>query len=165
ARLVPYLVTLENKRIERYIYVIAPQIRGMVAAMKPTTIQKVMQIDDTLTDESIRNWSIKKNPRKRGNGGEPSKDWNGRDDNKRNRTGNDFATTTNPIRRDNTGTTPKTFNVNTINGRNLTARSCYECGSTDHLKAAYPRLNKAQKPGNHKNQFVAVNGGQGRGNN
>ncbi|GKF85066.1 reverse transcriptase domain-containing protein, partial [Tanacetum coccineum] len=32
ARLVPYLVTTENRRIERYVYGLAPQIRGMVAA-------------------------------------------------------------------------------------------------------------------------------------
>ncbi|GJY93547.1 hypothetical protein Tco_0509329 [Tanacetum coccineum] len=72
---------------------------------EPTTIQKAMQIACTLTDEAIRNGSIKKNPEKRGNGGEPSKDRNGRDDNKRTRTGNDFATTINPLRRENMGTT------------------------------------------------------------
>ncbi|GJZ71851.1 putative reverse transcriptase domain-containing protein [Tanacetum coccineum] len=36
-------------------------------------------------DEAIRNGSIKKNPEKRGNRGEPSKDMNVRDDNKRHR--------------------------------------------------------------------------------
>ncbi|GKB74841.1 putative reverse transcriptase domain-containing protein [Tanacetum coccineum] len=50
-------------------------------------------IAGTLTDEAIRNGSIKKNPEKRGNGGEPSKDRNGRDDNKRTRTGNAYAAT------------------------------------------------------------------------
>nr|GFB20523.1 hypothetical protein [Tanacetum cinerariifolium] len=60
-----------------------------------------MQIAGTLTDEAIRNGSIKNNPDKRRNGREPSKDRNGRDDNKRTRTGNDFATTTNPVRREN----------------------------------------------------------------
>ncbi|GJT20480.1 putative ribonuclease H-like domain-containing protein [Tanacetum coccineum] len=58
-----------------------------------------MQIAGTLTDESLRNESIKKNPKKRGNGGEPSKDRNRRDNNKRTRTGNAFATTVNPVRR------------------------------------------------------------------
>ncbi|GJY71401.1 putative reverse transcriptase domain-containing protein [Tanacetum coccineum] len=57
----------------------------------------------TLTDEAIRNGSIKKNPEKRGNGGEPSKDRNVRDGNKRTRTGNSFATTTNPVGKENTG--------------------------------------------------------------
>ncbi|GKD33183.1 putative reverse transcriptase domain-containing protein, partial [Tanacetum coccineum] len=40
------------------------------------------------------------------NVGEPSKDKNGRDDNKRTRTGNAFATTVNPIGRENTGLEP-----------------------------------------------------------
>ncbi|GJQ90665.1 hypothetical protein Tco_0001804, partial [Tanacetum coccineum] len=42
-----------------------------------------MQIAGTLTDEALRNGSIKKNPEKRGNMGEPSKDKNGRGDNKK----------------------------------------------------------------------------------
>ncbi|GKD64669.1 putative reverse transcriptase domain-containing protein, partial [Tanacetum coccineum] len=103
ARLVPHLVTSENKRIERYVYGLAPQIRGMVAATEPSTIQKAVQIAGTLTDEALRNGSIKKNHEKRGNRGEPSKDRNGRDDNKRTRTGNAFAKITNPVRREYTG--------------------------------------------------------------
>ncbi|GKB14455.1 putative reverse transcriptase domain-containing protein, partial [Tanacetum coccineum] len=81
-----------------------------------------VQIAGTLTDEALRNRTIKKNPKKRGNGGEPSKDRNGRDDNKRTRTGNAFATTANPVR------------------------------------------GGSEARGNHQNQVVAVNGGQGRGN-
>nr|GEV20736.1 reverse transcriptase domain-containing protein [Tanacetum cinerariifolium] len=38
ARLVPHLVTLKSKRIERYVYDLASQIRGMVAAMEPKRI-------------------------------------------------------------------------------------------------------------------------------
>nr|GEW11995.1 putative reverse transcriptase domain-containing protein [Tanacetum cinerariifolium] len=161
ARLVPHLVTPEGKRIER-------------------------------------NGSIKKNPQKRGNKGEPNKDINVRDDNNRTRTGNAFATTTNPVGRENTNMLPKcttcnTYhlpgapcricfncnrpghfikdcrvapkNVNPINARNPVARACYECGNTDHIKSAFPRLNQAQRPGvNHQNQVVAVNGDQGYGN-
>ncbi|GJZ74145.1 hypothetical protein Tco_0638291 [Tanacetum coccineum] len=52
-------------------------------------------ISGTLTDEAVRNESINK-VEKRGNVGETSKDKNGRDDNKRTRTGNAFATTVNP---------------------------------------------------------------------
>ncbi|GKD79247.1 hypothetical protein Tco_1341868, partial [Tanacetum coccineum] len=38
SRLVPHLVTLEGKNIKRYVYGLAPQIRGMVATTKPKTI-------------------------------------------------------------------------------------------------------------------------------
>ncbi|GJR54907.1 putative reverse transcriptase domain-containing protein [Tanacetum coccineum] len=93
ARLVPYLVTPEGKKIER-------------------------------------NGSIKKNPEKRGNEGEPNKDRNVRDDNKRTRTGNAFATTTNPVRggygSQDYRVVPR--NVNPVNARNLVARTCFKCG-------------------------------------
>ncbi|GKB15984.1 hypothetical protein Tco_0849907 [Tanacetum coccineum] len=55
-----------------------------------------------LTDEAVRNGSIT-NVKKRGNVGEPSKDNNARDDNKRTRTGNAFSTTANPVGRENMG--------------------------------------------------------------
>ncbi|GJV53055.1 putative reverse transcriptase domain-containing protein [Tanacetum coccineum] len=108
-----------------------------------------------MTDEAVKNGSIKK-VKKRGNVGEPSKDKNDRDDNKRTRTGNDFATAANPDCR----VVPR--NVNPINVRNPSpARgACYECESTDHLKSACPRLNRAQGPGgNRPNQVVANNDG------
>nr|GEU72305.1 putative reverse transcriptase domain-containing protein [Tanacetum cinerariifolium] len=122
ARLVPYLVTPENKRIKRYIYDLALQMCRMVAATEPTTIQKVMQKAGTVTDEAIRNGSLKKSTEKRDKDGEPSRDRNVKDDNKRSRTGNAFATTVNPVRREHT-------------------------------------------EGGHPNQVVAIDGGQGRGNN
>ncbi|GJW21265.1 reverse transcriptase domain-containing protein [Tanacetum coccineum] len=169
ARLVPHFVTLKSRKIERYVYGLALQICGMVATTEP----KTMQISGALTDEAIRNGSIKK-VEKRGNMGEPSKDKNGRDDNKRTRTGNAFATTANPVGRENMGVWPKCTtcnsyhapggpchtcfncnrpghlakdckgvprNVNPVNARNPTVRACYECGSTDHVRSAYPRLN------------------------
>ncbi|GJX50203.1 putative reverse transcriptase domain-containing protein [Tanacetum coccineum] len=126
ARLVPHLVTPENRRIKRYVYGLTPQIRGTVATKEPKTIQKAVQIAGTLIDEAIRNGSLKKNPEKRGNRGEHSKDRNGRDDNKRTRTGNAFAITINPVRRENMG---------------------------------------SEARGNHPNQVVAINEGQGHGNN
>ncbi|GKB13632.1 putative reverse transcriptase domain-containing protein [Tanacetum coccineum] len=173
ARLAPHLVTPENK--------------GLKARM--------------LTDDAIRNGSLKKNTEKRGNGREPSRDRNVRDDNKRSKTGRAFALTTNPVRKEYTGMAPKCTNcnfhhhpempchtctncnrlghfakdcrawpriVNPVNARNLTAThgACYECGGTDHYKAACPRLNRAPgQGGNRPNQAMAIEGGQGRGNN
>ncbi|GJR81950.1 hypothetical protein Tco_0152735 [Tanacetum coccineum] len=66
ARLVPHLVTPENKRIERYIYGLALQIQGMVAATEPTTIQRAMQKAGKLTDKAVRNRSLKKPLRREG---------------------------------------------------------------------------------------------------
>ncbi|GKE70489.1 putative reverse transcriptase domain-containing protein, partial [Tanacetum coccineum] len=183
--------------IERYVYGLAPQICGMVATTEPKTIQKAVQISGALIDEAVRNRSIKK-VEKRGSVGEPSKDRSGRDDNKRTRTVNGFATIINPIGRENTGTWPKCTicnsfhapsglchicynynrlghlardyrsvprNVNPVNARNPNVRACYECGSTDHIRLACPRWNRAQGPGeNRPNQVAANNGGQGRGN-
>ncbi|GJX93290.1 reverse transcriptase domain-containing protein [Tanacetum coccineum] len=71
ARLVSHLVTPESRKIERYVYGLAPQIRGMVAVTEPKTIQKAVQISSVLTDEAVRNGSIKK-VKKRGNVREPS---------------------------------------------------------------------------------------------
>ncbi|GJW69990.1 reverse transcriptase domain-containing protein [Tanacetum coccineum] len=108
--------------------------------------------------------SIKK-VKKRGNVGETSKDKNGRDDNKRTRTGNVFATTVNPVGRENMGHLAKDCrgvprNVNPVNVRNPTVRACYECGSTDHVRSTCPRLNRAQEPeGNRPNKVAANNGG------
>nr|GEY39216.1 hypothetical protein [Tanacetum cinerariifolium] len=155
ARLVPHLVTPESRNIKR-------------------------------------NGSIKK-VEKRENVRKPSKDKNGRDDNKRNGTGNAFATTADPAGRENTGAWPKFTtcnsyhalggpcrtcfnynrmghlvkdcrgvprNVNLVNARNPTVRACYECGSTDHVRSACPKLNRAQGlRENCPNQVVANNEG------
>ncbi|GKC38215.1 reverse transcriptase domain-containing protein, partial [Tanacetum coccineum] len=112
ARLVSHLVTPENKRIERYIYSLASLIRAIVAATEPTTIQSVVLKAGMLTDEAIRNGALKKNSEKRGNSGEPSRDINARDDNKRSRTRRAFSTTTNLVRKEYTGNAPKCTNCN-----------------------------------------------------
>nr|GEW91637.1 putative reverse transcriptase domain-containing protein [Tanacetum cinerariifolium] len=137
ARLVPHLVTPENKRIKRYIYCIAPQIQEMVVATKPKTIQRAVQKAGKLTDEAVRNGSLKKNPKKRGNSGETR------------------------LR-----VAPRLVNLMNARYLTAASGACYECGETDYFKAAYPRLNQAPRPGgNRLNQVVANNGRQDRRNN
>ncbi|GJU66249.1 reverse transcriptase domain-containing protein [Tanacetum coccineum] len=112
-----------------------------------------------------RNGSIKK-VENGGNVEEPSKDKNGRDDNKRTRTGNAFATTANPVGRENMGAWPNCTTCNSYHVPRGPCRTCLNCNRPGHLeKSACPRLNRAQGPGgNRLNQVVANNRGQGRGN-
>ncbi|GJW81733.1 putative reverse transcriptase domain-containing protein [Tanacetum coccineum] len=87
----------------------------------------------TLTDEALRNGSIKKNPKKRGNEGEPNKDRNVRDDNKRTRTGNAFTTTTNPVKGGYTGTAPKCTTCSYHYSPETPCRSCFNCNRLGHF--------------------------------
>nr|GEX97679.1 reverse transcriptase domain-containing protein [Tanacetum cinerariifolium] len=64
-----------SKKIEIYVYGLAPQIRWMVAATESKTIQKAVKISGALTDEAVGNGSVEK-VEKKGNVGEPSKDKN-----------------------------------------------------------------------------------------
>ncbi|GJY37632.1 reverse transcriptase domain-containing protein [Tanacetum coccineum] len=49
AKLVPHMVTPESWRIKRYINGLAPQIRGMLRATQPTTIQSaILKLSETL---------------------------------------------------------------------------------------------------------------------
>ncbi|GJZ29742.1 putative reverse transcriptase domain-containing protein [Tanacetum coccineum] len=132
-RLVPHLVTPENKRIERYIYGLASQIHGMVAEIEPATIQSAILKVGVLTDEAIRNGSLKKNSEKRGNGREPSKDGNVKGDNKRSRTKRAFPTTTNPDRKEYTGSAPKCTNCNFHHHPEMPCRMCTNCNRLGHF--------------------------------
>ncbi|GKB58773.1 putative reverse transcriptase domain-containing protein, partial [Tanacetum coccineum] len=153
ARLVPYLVTLEIRMIERYVYGLALQSRGMVAATEPKTIQNAVQIFGALTDEAVKYGLIKK-VEKRGNVGEPSKDNNGRDDNKRTRTGNAFDTTVNPVGRENTGTWPKCTTCNSYHAPGGICRTCFNCNRPGHLAKDCRGVPRNVNPINARNPTV-----------
>ncbi|GKF71085.1 hypothetical protein Tco_0207199, partial [Tanacetum coccineum] len=107
-------------------------------ATEPKTMQKAVQMFGALTDEAVRNGSIKK-VKKRGNMGEPSKDKNGA--RPKCTTCNSYHAPRGPCRTSFNcnwlGHLAKDCrdmhrNVNPVNARNPTVRACYECGSTDH---------------------------------
>ncbi|GJW52824.1 putative reverse transcriptase domain-containing protein [Tanacetum coccineum] len=123
---------------------------------------------------SHKNGSIKKNPEKRRNKEEPSKDRNGRDDNKRTKTGNAFATTTNPVRRENTSTAPKCTTCNFYHPPKAPCRTCFNCNRLGNLAKDCRVVPRNVNPVNARNPAAArgvcfkcgaIDGGQGRRNN
>ncbi|GJS51929.1 putative reverse transcriptase domain-containing protein [Tanacetum coccineum] len=155
ARLVSYLFTIENKRIERCIYGLAPQIRAMVAATEPTTIQSVVLKARMLTDETIRNESLKKNSEKRGNDREPSRDGNARDDNKRSRTRRAFSTVTNLVKKEYTGAAPKCTNCNYHHLPETPCCMCTNCNHFGHFSKDYKVGSMMVNPLNARNPIAA----------
>ncbi|GJX49487.1 putative reverse transcriptase domain-containing protein [Tanacetum coccineum] len=146
-------VTAAQHNLVMYVYGLALQIYGIVAATEPNTIQKVVQIFGALTDEAVRNRSIKK-VEKKGNVGEHSKDMNGRDDNKRTRTGNAFATTINPVGRENMGTCPKCTTCNSYHVPGGPCCTCFNCNRLGHLAKDYRGVPRNGNPVNARNPTV-----------
>ncbi|GJX14098.1 putative reverse transcriptase domain-containing protein [Tanacetum coccineum] len=70
-KLVPHLVTPESSRIKRYIAGLALEIRGMLRATQPTTIQNAILRAGILTDEAVSCGTLTKSSDKR-NGVEES---------------------------------------------------------------------------------------------
>ncbi|GKB97892.1 putative reverse transcriptase domain-containing protein [Tanacetum coccineum] len=110
-------------------------------------------ISGALTDEAVRNGSIKK-VEKRGNVGEPSKDKSERDDNKRTRTGNVFATTVNTVGRENMGTWPKCTTCNSYHAPGGSCRTCFNCNRLGHLAKDYRCVPRNVNPVNARNPTV-----------
>ncbi|GJR33177.1 reverse transcriptase domain-containing protein [Tanacetum coccineum] len=122
-------------------------------------------ISGALTDEVVRNESIKK-VEKQGNVGEPSKDKNVREDNKRTRTGNAFATIANPVGRGRNmvlGPNGTAGNCRPLH-RRARVRTCFKLVTPKSSLGGTCRVVLEIPGGNRPNQVAANNGGQGRGN-
>ncbi|GJU42586.1 putative reverse transcriptase domain-containing protein [Tanacetum coccineum] len=105
AKLVPHLVTLKSKHIERYINGLASQIRGMLQATQPTTIQSDILKAGILTDEMVCCGTLTRSSEKRKEVEETSKQGSWKDI-KKAKVGKGFVVTA-PPRNVNVGAYPK----------------------------------------------------------
>ncbi|GJT31349.1 putative reverse transcriptase domain-containing protein [Tanacetum coccineum] len=103
-----------------------------LARLVPHLVTPEIRMIERFLDEAVRNRTIKK-VKKRGNMGEPNKDMNGRDDNKRTRTVNAFAATVNHVGRENTSTWLKCTTCNSYHALGGPCRTCYNCNHAGHL--------------------------------
>nr|GEV86158.1 putative reverse transcriptase domain-containing protein [Tanacetum cinerariifolium] len=60
ARLVPYMVTLKNQRVNCYIWDLAPKIKPHVTSSKSTSIQSAVSMANHLTTDDIKDRIFKK---------------------------------------------------------------------------------------------------------
>ncbi|GKD76658.1 putative reverse transcriptase domain-containing protein, partial [Tanacetum coccineum] len=150
AKLVPYLVTPESSRIKRYIAGLAPEIRGMLRATQPTTIQTAILRAGVLTDEAVSCGTLTKGSDKRMGVDEPSKTGGFWKDNKKAKTRTGFVAIT-PARneaghfiRDCRAPVRQVAPVNAVRMNN-NPRVFHECGSPDHFCNTCPKLNRAPR--------------------
>ncbi|GJR81464.1 putative reverse transcriptase domain-containing protein [Tanacetum coccineum] len=190
AKLVPHLVTPEAKRVTRYINGLPSQIRGMLRATQPATIQAAILTAGILTDEAVRSGTLAKAGEKRKERDEASKSESVRKDKKKAKGGRGFVATV-PPRREN-GNFPKCARCKGFHAekgpcivfscqrpghmdrdcrtpvrhaepiRAVRPRACYECGSLDHLRPNCPKWNRGR---NQSGNQLALEGNRNtRGN-
>ncbi|GJW99293.1 putative reverse transcriptase domain-containing protein [Tanacetum coccineum] len=138
AKLVPHLVTPESSRIKRYIAGLVPEIRGMLRATQPTTIQNAILRAGILTDKAVSCGTLTKGNDKRKVVEE---------------SGHYARNCWAPIR--------QVAPVNAVRMSN-NPRVCYECGSPDHFRNTCPKMNRA--PGQAGNQLALEGSRNNRSN-
>ncbi|GJY12612.1 putative reverse transcriptase domain-containing protein [Tanacetum coccineum] len=147
AKLVPHLVTPESSRIKRYIAGLAPEIRGMLRATQPTTIQTAILRAGILTDEAVSCGTLTKGSDKRKGVEEPSKTGGFWKDNKKAKTGTGFVATT-PTRNETVGYYPRCSKCYTNHPENRMCRLCFNCQKPGHFAKDCRAPNRQAAPVN-----------------
>ncbi|KAJ9552791.1 LOW QUALITY PROTEIN: hypothetical protein OSB04_016836 [Centaurea solstitialis] len=187
----PHMVTPESKRIDRYLWGLAPEIRGMVTSSNPTTIQAVVALATTLTNDAVRAGTLKLGSvgSKRKSKFQLAKRLQG-NTRKGKQLLRAFGVKGQEVGR-NSGNYPRCNQCNLHHGRaclicnlckqkghlarfcqvgkntKIGGRVCYECGSLDHFRNVCPRLGRGVNNISTGNQARPTNqgkqGGSARG--
>jgi hypothetical protein len=175
--LVPHLVTPEDKRVDRFVYGLTPDIRRDVMTSRPTTLQDASVLAKQLARDVARSkpQSLKtttNSGKRKAEGTSGSRDAN--DQNKEAKVAKTFAITTPETQATGyVGNFPKCDQCNFHHSGNCpvctkcnkkghiakyckvelwnVVRSCYECGAPDHFRPQCPRLNQNQQNRNPQN--------------
>ena len=157
ARMVPHLVTLEENRVDRYVWGLSPEIRGNVTSANPKTLQEAVNLATRLTNNANHSGTFATNKalgkRKMD---EPVRRPFGKGIGKEQRITRNYGIQA-PTTEKGTGMYPKCDKCNKHHfGRCITSlkcnrrghmardcrsgerRACYECGGTDHLRNTCP---------------------------
>ncbi|GKD72533.1 putative reverse transcriptase domain-containing protein [Tanacetum coccineum] len=175
ARMVPHMVSNEEKRVDRYIWGLVLEIKRMVTSSNPITLQAAVGLAYRLINDVVRSSKASKgidSGRKRHEDQQRNRVCDQQDKRKR-VTENYRVVAQEP--RPYAGLHPKCARSNLHHSRNCLkcdkckqtshfARNChrgegnngrkpacYECGSFDHLKNVFPRLNQAPNKNNKNN--------------
>ncbi|GJZ05942.1 putative reverse transcriptase domain-containing protein [Tanacetum coccineum] len=132
AKLVPHLVTPGSSRIKRYIAGLAPDIRGMLRATQPTTIQSAILRAGILTDEAVSCGTLTKGNEKRKGVEETSKQGGWGNDNKREKVSKGFVVAT-PHRNGYAGPHPKCAKCWTHHPEGGPCLVCFNCQKLGHF--------------------------------
>ncbi|GJT33122.1 putative reverse transcriptase domain-containing protein [Tanacetum coccineum] len=135
AKLVPYLVTPETKRVTRYINGLPSQIRRMLRATQPATIQVAILTAGILTDEAVCSGTLAKAGEKRKEKDEANKSESVRKDEKKAKGGRGFVAAVPPIREN--GNFLKCARCKGYHAENGPCRVCYNRQRPGHIARDY----------------------------
>ncbi|GJR81396.1 putative reverse transcriptase domain-containing protein [Tanacetum coccineum] len=132
AKLVPHLVTLESACIKRYVAGLAPEIRGMLKATQPTTIQNAILRAGILTDKAVSCGTLTKGNEKRKEVEETSKSGGSWKENKKAKVGTGIVATA-PPRNEFVNQYPKCIKCYTYHPEDGVCRLCFNCQRPGHF--------------------------------
>ncbi|GKA53300.1 putative reverse transcriptase domain-containing protein, partial [Tanacetum coccineum] len=132
AKLVPHLVTPESACIKRYVAGLAPEIKGMLKATQPTTIQDAILRASILTNKAISYGTLSKSNEKRKAVEETGKSRGSLRDKKKAKMGAGFVATA-PPKNEFVNQYPKCTKCYTYHPEDGVCRLCFNCQRSGHF--------------------------------